>query len=169
MLKTRLLRRGASGVLAVGLAVGLAAVTTPAMAATDFGTPSPTNHKFAEGNVANYIYWPDSDGHFTGDCQYRGGFLDTSRIDEVDWTNDGTIDECFGVAPDHTIWHAWRNSGGWHEMPRGSADDVFAAYRQDGYRKFSVLLDYVRAGDDYWNAVYGSGGWTGWYRGGPPS
>jgi hypothetical protein len=82
----------------------------------------------------------------------------------VDWQGDGSTDECFGIAPGRTIWHAWRNSGAWKEMPNGGrADDTYSAYTawdRDNARGISVQV----YGSGQWGSEYRNGAWSAWFR-----
>ena len=63
---------------------------------------------------------------FQYNCHGRIGVLKTgTRVALADWDRDGTPDECFGIAPDRRIYHAWRTSNGWDPMPHnGLADNM---------------------------------------------
>lgn len=67
-------------------------------------------------------------------------------------------DEAFVIAPGRTIWHAWRNSGGWKEMPHnGRADDTWKCYLNGkGQRQVEVAV-----GNRFYYSV-NSGGWRPW-------
>jgi hypothetical protein len=93
---------------------------------------------------------------------YVGTFRDGTAILVVDWNADGTADECFGIAPNRTIWHAWPNSRRWHVMPHnGRADDTWNAfYNSAGQRTVQV---YVNPGQ-VWCSSYRPGGWQRWVR-----
>src|SRR5689334_7414312 len=117
---SRRMYRWTFGVLLTG---ALAIIAMPAMAQrTDF------------------YHGPNHD--FTYPCfGYTGTFRAGTSIALVDWQDDGSHDECFGIAPKRTIWHAWRNSGGWQQMPHnGLADDVWAGYRHSNGNRFFVVL-----------------------------
>lgn len=96
---------------------------------------------------------------------YTGTFKDGSYILAVDWEDAGTgTDECFGIAPGRTIWHAWPGSGGWKQMPNnGRADDTWTAYySNDGRRGVSV---YVAGSNSIWCSTRNAGpGWGAWFR-----
>jgi hypothetical protein len=96
---------------------------------------------------------------------YTGTFKDGSYILYVDWEDAGTsTDECFGIAPGRTIWHAWPGSGGWKVMPNnGRADDTWVPYYSaDGRRGVSV---YVAASNGTWCSTRNAGpGWGAWFR-----
>jgi hypothetical protein len=61
---------------------------------------------------------------------------------KVDWNNDNRWDECFGVAPDRAVYHAWPSSVGWDPMPNnGRADDVAGPFLYRGrYHTAAVLV-----------------------------
>jgi hypothetical protein len=149
------------------MALGLTMTAAPAMAST-FGAPSPYVYGKGittdDGTVKWYFYGSSNSNYsFRGDCQYSGTFRAHTYVMEVDWQADGTIDECFGIAPSRSIWHAWRNSGGWKQMPGGgSGDDTGDAWRLYGRRYVSVKV----AGSGDWHSYYSNGAWVGWYRGG---
>jgi hypothetical protein len=96
---------------------------------------------------------------------YIGTFKAGTEVMVVDWATSS--DECFGIAPNRTIWHAWPGSGGWKLMPgNGRADFVYPAIVENlttGYRGVSV---FVSANSSLWCQNYNrSGGWTAsWYR-----
>jgi len=96
---------------------------------------------------------------------YTGTFKDGSDVMRVDWEDAGTgVDECFGVAPNRTIWHAWSGSGGWKEMPNnGRADDTWVPYYSvDGRRGVSV---YVASSNSIWCSTRNAGpGWGAWFQ-----
>jgi hypothetical protein len=96
---------------------------------------------------------------------YTGTFKTGSTVMLVDWEDAGTgTDECFGIAPNRTIWHAWPGSGGWKQMPNnGRADDTWAPYySSDGRRGVSV---YVSGSSSRWCSTRNFGpGWGAWFR-----
>ena len=94
---------------------------------------------------------------------YYGTFKTGTYVMVVDWVTSS--DECFGIAPDRTIWHAWPNSGGWKVMPGGGHADLINAEileRSDGIREVSV---FATTNGTYWCQTYFPvTGWTGdWY------
>jgi hypothetical protein len=99
---------------------------------------------------------------------YYGTFKTGTHVMVVDWQTSS--DECFGIATDRTIWHAWPNSNGWHRMPGGGhADFIYnLPYEQpDGFRMVPV---FASSNGTYWcqnyypATGYPSFGWTGdWY------
>jgi hypothetical protein len=96
---------------------------------------------------------------------YTGTFKDGSTVLRVDWEDAGTgIDECFGIAPGRTIWHAWPGSGGWKEMPNnGRADDTWTPYYSgDGRRGVSVLV--ASSNSLYCSTRNAGPGWGAWFR-----
>ncbi|KAA2252427.1 hypothetical protein F0L68_35900 [Solihabitans fulvus] len=95
-------------------------------------------------------------------CAYPGIFRDNSRVMHVTWPGDSNV-ECFGIAPNRTIWHAWNGSGGWVEMPGGGrADDTWDAW-QDTNGNRTVKMQVNGAG--FWCSTYPAGGnWGSWYH-----
>ena len=45
---------------------------------------------------------------------YKGTFADGSHVLSIDWAYDSP--ECYGAAPNGTIWHTWPGAGKWYEM-----------------------------------------------------
>jgi len=89
---------------------------------------------------------------------YNGTFKSGSVVRAADWTGDGVADECFGIAPNRTVWHAWPGSGGWREMPNGGrADNVAGVLWLAGRRTVRV---YVASPSSY----YCSSLTTSWQR-----
>ena len=103
----------------------------------------------ADGRVNCYNYW--------------GTFKTGTYVMVVDWVT--TVDECFGIAPDRTIWHAWPGSGGWKRMPgNGRADHMYTDIVEwsDGVRTVPV---FVGSGSYWCQNYYPGAGWEGvWYR-----
>ena len=56
-----------------------------------------------------------------GDRNPGLGELHGTWVMHADWTGDGITDECIGIAPNRTIWHAWRTSQQWEQLGRPSA------------------------------------------------
>jgi hypothetical protein len=142
---SRRMYRWTFGVLLAG---ALATIAMPAMAQST---------RFSYGPNYNFKY----------SCfGYTGTFWAGTRIALVDWQQDGSIDECFGIAPDSTIWHAWRNSGGWKQMPHnGRADDTDAAYYHPNGNRFITVFVYGQFSvKEYWESTYSNGSWGPWYR-----
>jgi hypothetical protein len=93
---------------------------------------------------------------------HLGTFKDGSRVLIVDWDGNGTGDECFAIAPNRTIWHAWPASGGWREMPNGGrADDTSLAFVRAGLRTIQV---WVASPASFYCSSLGSAGWQAWVR-----
>ncbi|MCU7728522.1 hypothetical protein ODJ79_32830 [Actinoplanes sp. KI2] len=101
---------------------------------------------------------------FNDDCfGYVGTFKGGTQVVWADWNSDDITDECFGIAPSRTIWHAWPQSGGWQEMPNhGLADKVDGAgVDLNGTHKVRV---YVSGSRHYYESELWPGvGWQGWY------
>lgn len=95
---------------------------------------------------------------------YIGTFKVGSDVMVVDWDTTGV--ECFGVAPNRTIWHTWAGTGGWKTMPgNGRADDTWGAWENASTGARGVEV-YVASGPSIWCQGYSrSGGWAGrWYQ-----
>jgi hypothetical protein len=79
---------------------------------------------------------------------------------KADWDHDGRVDEMFVIAPNRTIWHDWKNSGGWKVTPgNGRADNVDGT-RADAYQR--CVWVYVRSGQTHWKNCFYSGTWHNW-------
>jgi hypothetical protein len=95
---------------------------------------------------------------------YIGTFKVGSDVMVVDWDTTGV--ECFGVAPNRTIWHAWAGAGSWKTMPgNGRADDTWGAAENSSTGSRGVAV-YVASSSSFWCQNYSrSGGWAGsWYQ-----
>jgi hypothetical protein len=93
---------------------------------------------------------------------YIGNFKSDTRMEYADWNADGETDECFGIAPDRTIWHAWQNSGGWWEMPNGGlADRVVESYASVSGDRV-VIVGVAGVGQFYSRLQVGRGSWQAW-------
>ena len=71
-----------------------------------------------------------------------GNFLGGTTIIIHTWP--GSVRECFGIAPNRAIYHVWKNSSTWVEMPNnGRADNMVAArMTSDGrFRSVYVLVN----------------------------
>ncbi|MFF9815146.1 hypothetical protein [Streptomyces sp. NPDC014006] len=79
----------------------------------------------------------------------------------VDWNRDGHTDEVFVVAANRTIWHTWKNAGGWKEMPgNGRADDMMGPNGTGDPRRCVIV--YVNKGYHYWQNCFYKGTWHTW-------
>ncbi|MFE0106470.1 hypothetical protein [Streptomyces sp. NPDC059009] len=100
----------------------------------------------------NYWTWKSPWGH-------TGKFKCGSHVLPADWDNNGTTDEYFGIAPDRTIWHDWKNAGRWVEMPNnGRADDTLNIGRTSNGRYVRVWV-----GGHIWVSIFSDGKWHKWY------
>jgi hypothetical protein len=80
---------------------------------------------------------------------------------KADWNQDGQLDEMFVIAPDRTIWHDWKNSGGWKVMPgNGRADDVTGTNPNDASGR--CVWVYVDGSGTHWKNCFYSGSWHTW-------
>ncbi|GAB1645224.1 hypothetical protein [Krasilnikovia sp. MM14-A1259] len=138
MQRGKTLIRAVTAVLLTG-AVGLAS-PAPASAVTDGGPPGPFNHS----------------------CfGYVGTFKGGSSIRSADWNKDGRTDECFGIAPGRTIWHAWPNSGGWKQMPNnGRADEVVTSFKNSRGQHEVTVRVFDADGHEYCSTLTSS--WQPW-------
>lgn len=93
---------------------------------------------------------------------YTGTFRDGTIMYIRHWPSGG--DECFGIAPDRTIWHAWPNSGGWKEMPgNGRADELLEFPEYADARVVKVRV--VGSSTNWCNRnPVGGVSWGKWYR-----
>ena len=72
----------------------------------------------------------------------------------------GNVRECFGIAPNRAIYHIWKNSSTWVEMPNGGrADDMVAAQLTSDGRFHSVYV-HVNGNGDYYS--YLTNQWQPW-------
>jgi hypothetical protein len=160
-----------SAAVAAGIALTMAmALTTPAEADTNGGARSDSGRAAAAparpaGTDAIIINREPVPASGKVNCyNYIGTFKQGTYVVVVDW-QASTSDECFGIATDRTIWHAWPGSGGWKPMPgNGHADAIHTIWdNAAGDRQVGV---YVAASPTDWCQDYSrSGGWTGsWYR-----
>lgn len=160
----RKMARLASGALVIG---GILATMAPATAAPAPSSDSKTQvtvisaPKSAAGDVGTQSW--------QGSCfGYSGTFRDGSDVLLVNWFGSGRL-ECFGIAPDRTIWHTWPGHGVWSLMPHnGRADDVFNASSFAGGRR--IFRVWVAPGPPgqvsgvYCTEDRGDGRWRPWYR-----
>jgi hypothetical protein len=103
---------------------------------------------------------------FTAECfGYTGTFRNGSDVIRVDWATD--IDECFGIAPNRTIWHTWPGAGHWVEMPgNGKGDDVGTIFVENLLTGNRIVSVWVNGGSGDWcqNYIGGSGWARSWYN-----
>ncbi len=99
---------------------------------------------------------------------YKGSFKTGTKIQHADWNLDGVTDECFGIAPNRTIWHAWPGAS-WRQMPgNGLADDTITTYVPDNEIGFRMVVVYVANPKSHWFSEFfppsEGTGWSGWYE-----
>ena len=101
---------------------------------------------------------------WNGTCfGYTGTFHDGTGIFVVDWYNDGSNVECFGIAPGRTIWHAWPGSGRWQQMPNGGrADTVTNAFLTGEFLDRTIQVHVTSSGNYFCSTDNGSGIWSPW-------
>ena len=122
---------------------------------------TPTGENGTTGDIINMAPVP-ANGKVN--CfNYIGNFKAGTYVMVVDWAT--STQECFGIAPDRTIWHAWPGSGGWQRMPgNGRADHIYAQILEwsDGGRTIWV---FVGTGSYYCQDYISGLGWEAvWYR-----
>lgn len=142
------------------------AVTSLALLATLFGSvqasATPAQPVGIAADIVNVAIAP-ADGRVN--CfGYVGIFKPGTSVMVVNW-DTSTLDECFGVSADRTIWHTWPGAGGWVRMPgNGRADDINTVVVEwvNGTRLVSVHV----YGSTLWCQYYiGGSGWTGsWFQ-----
>jgi hypothetical protein len=89
-------------------------------------------------------------------------FIPGTQIRQVDWNGDRVWDECYGIAPDRTIWHAWPGHG-WVKMPGpGLADNTLPAQLAGGNHRMVVYVAGPPA--SHWYTELLPSGWSSWFR-----
>jgi len=143
------------------LATAVTAVTavTPAAASTTGAAVRPMSTE------TTHYYTDVPPGGRVSCFGYYGTFLANSRVVVVNWVY--TSDECFGIATDRTIWHAWVGSGGWQRMPGNFHADDIAGIRDesaDGTKGVRVREDTIYH-HSYYQLYTPSTGWSGiWHE-----
>jgi hypothetical protein len=95
----------------------------------------------------------------------QGSFRRNTQILKVDWNNDGRINECFGIAPDKSIWHIWNGSRGWQKMPNGGrADNTYGWYSPNRNTRYISVCVY---NSGVWRSKNVRGTWGPWSLIGP--
>ena len=161
MIRARAVR---TAVAAAGFALAAAVTTiTPAAASTAGAAVRPMSTESTESTPHYYTDVPP--GGRVSCFGYYGTFLAGSRVVVVDWVH--TSDECFGIATDRTIWHAWVGSGGWQRMPGTFYADDIAGIRDesaDGTKGIRVREDTIYH-HSYYQLYTPSAGWSGiWHE-----
>jgi hypothetical protein len=94
-----------------------------------------------------------------------GTFKSGTHIVVAYWDYDNYYDECFGISPDRRIYHAWRASPRWLEMPHnGRADNMSSpGYYWIGNSRYVFVV--VDGKGRYCSHVsVGRGSWQPWAR-----
>jgi hypothetical protein len=115
----------------------------------------------ASAAAATYQSFPlKPNNHFT--CfGYEGTFLKDSRVMTVQWYG-GATNECFGIAPDRSIWHVWEGSGGWKPMPNGGlADNTIRAFSSSN--PYTRYIQVCVLGSGTWESQNVNGTWNSWF------
>lgn len=93
-----------------------------------------------------------------------------SKVARCDWNKNGTTDAVFVISPGRKIFHAWRNSGGWKQMPgNGRADDAVGCSAEPTDPPSRRVRVYVTSSHRYWCSNWGDlkwkhPTWHGWFR-----
>jgi hypothetical protein len=121
--------------LAAGSLLLLTAASSASAAPTSAAQPTTSEVKVAAA-AAPYV-------EYRGCFNKLGYIKPNTTVLRVDWTGDRVVDECFAIAPDRRIYHVWRTSDGWDEMPNaGRADDTYGAnFTTAGYRRVIVRVN----------------------------
>jgi hypothetical protein len=138
--------------LALAATIAALVVGLPAPAMAGF-QPTPSRGDTTQSAPLASTAWPRPyyrfddqpivNGTYTYQCFGREGVIKgDSKVLIVDWNKDGRDDECFGIAPNRAIYHAWPSSVGWDPMPNnGLADDTwFPFFYQNKYHTVSVSV-----------------------------
>jgi hypothetical protein len=124
-------------------------------------------HAAPQGDPSTYTLTKVNKDGSASCFKHNGSFRKGSYVMSVKWSGTQT-DECFGVAPDNSIWHIWAKAGKWVEMPHNgrAKNPVWAATNVkptiDGYNR-SV---FVRAPDGVscWYSTNYDSQWGGWEK-----
>ncbi len=146
----------ASGIPTVALTA--AGLVSPASAAADESSLQQSSIEMVSTATATAAAGVPYPCPVTGDTRnLKAG----SNVALADWNGDHTWDECFAIAPDRTIWHAWPRSGAWRVMPNnGVADDTSGAWTDSAGRR--VVSVWVNGYGRYCSWLTSSG-WQGWH------
>ncbi|MFJ9714642.1 hypothetical protein ACIRPQ_01615 [Streptomyces sp. NPDC101213] len=79
----------------------------------------------------------------------------------IDWNRDGRTDEVFVVATNRTIWHTWKNAGGWKLMPGGGRADDMEGDNSTGPSRRCIVVR-VNGDHPYWQNCHYNGKWHRW-------
>lgn len=153
-----------AGLVAATALAGLAAGIAPAGAAQAPAADRADVQKFILSASA-----PATDSDAAAPCRkaitrfnytgYRA--CGSGRVMDVDWDQNGSIDESFVIAPNREIWHIWARSGGWKELPGDGRGDTFWGWSKYG----KVRCVAVWAGSTVWANPFDGTRWRGWDRG----
>ena len=95
---------------------------------------------------------------------HPGDFKHNTDVIKVDWQNDGSWDECFGVGANRKIYHTWPQVTTWLVMPNGGlADNTYSAFPYQGqYRTVSVQVARSGGGVTYYCSSVKNSAWGAW-------
>ncbi|MCC3655027.1 hypothetical protein LIX60_26870 [Streptomyces sp. S07_1.15] len=135
----------------------LAAATALAAMATLAGTaqaaPAATGAPSAAAARCPVTAWGHQ-GYYKCGTDLKAGY--------VDWNEDGRTDEVFVIAPNRTIWHTWKNAGGWREMPGNGRADNMLGHNGTGDRRRCIVVYVNNADYHYWQNCHYNGRWHKW-------
>ncbi|WIX85640.1 hypothetical protein [Amycolatopsis sp. DG1A-15b] len=156
-----------SAAVAAGIALTMAmALATPAEADANgsvlVGGGRASAAPAQPAGTAATAYWASVPANGRVNCfNYWGTFKQGTDVLVVDWATSST-NECFGIAPDRTIWHAWTGSGGWKVMPGNGRADYIYDVGENVANGARVVMVSVAGSTSLWcQYYYRDGGWTG--------
>jgi len=93
---------------------------------------------------------------------FVGTFIPGTHVQHANWNGVGAPDECYGIAPGRTIWHAWPGHS-WVQMPNaGRADNTLPPQLAGGNHRMVVYVAGPPA--SHWYTDLHCAAWTGWAR-----
>jgi hypothetical protein len=143
-----------------GRRITVALLTTAAIAVGSAWT--------AEADAQPYLYKTIVPSNGLALCQantYWGRLKPGTTFFQVGW-DSSAVTECFGVAPDRSIWHIWRGTSGWYEMPgngRGDNMNKVSIGRNINTGHAQRIVCIWAGGKDYCNVLdIPNNVWSGW-------
>jgi hypothetical protein len=93
-----------------------------------------------------------------------GTFIPGTDVQRPNWDGVGGFDECYGIAPGRTIWHAWPGHD-WVQMPhhnQGRADNTLHPQLAGGNHRIVVYVAGPPA--SHWYSDLHGSAWTDFSR-----